>query len=214
MRILVLVVLAGAATAQAPSSFKPKPFGNLKQVMRGILRPNSDIIFNVQSTPPKNDMEWNGIENAAVTLEGAANLITLPGRLREDGQPVPVQRANWNKWAQGVVDAGQACYKAATSWPTPAPIVTTCIATGRRGSSLCGAALPGCRRASARRAGRKPGGRLESLPPHPTSSAPSAASHRPTRSRFPHRNGKPSGNRAPFARPCPLPLRVAQLQPK
>ncbi|HEV3329518.1 MAG TPA: hypothetical protein VG096_00955 [Bryobacteraceae bacterium] len=112
MRILVLILLAGGAPAQAPS-FKPKPYGNLKQVMRSILRPNSDVIFNVQSTPPKNDMEWNSVENAAIALEEAANLITVPGRLREDGQPVPVQKTNWNKWAQGVVEAGQACYKAA-----------------------------------------------------------------------------------------------------
>lgn len=102
--IPVAMVCIGATASQAPSSFKLKPFGNLKQVMRGILRPNSDIIFNVQSAPPKNDTEWNAIENAATALEEAANLITVPGRLREDGQPVPVQRANWNKWAQGVVD--------------------------------------------------------------------------------------------------------------
>jgi cytochrome c556 len=113
MRIFVLVFLAGVATAQAPPSFKPKPFGNLKQVMRGILRPNSDIIFNVQSAPPKNDTEWNSVENAAIAVEEAANLITLAGRVREDGETVPVYKANWNKWAQGVVDAGQACFKAA-----------------------------------------------------------------------------------------------------
>jgi len=115
MRILVFLVLAGAATAQAPSTFKPKVSGNLKQVMRSILRPNSDIIFDVQAAAPKNDMDWNTVQNAAIALEEAMNLVAMPGRLREDGKSVPVQRADWVKYEQGVVAAGQACYKAAQS---------------------------------------------------------------------------------------------------
>lgn len=115
MRTLILLALAGAATAQAPTVYKPKPIANLKQIMRSIPFPNSNIIFDVQSKAPKDDMEWKNVENASLAIAEFANLVTLPGRLRENGQPVPVQRADWNKFAQGLVDAGKACYKAAQS---------------------------------------------------------------------------------------------------
>jgi cytochrome c556 len=112
--IVVLGSLALLAVAQAPT-YKPKPVGNLKQVMRSVPYPNSDIIFAVQTTAPKDDDEWKKVQNAAVAISETANLITLPGRLREDGKPVPVQNADWNKFARGLVEAGQACYKAALS---------------------------------------------------------------------------------------------------
>jgi cytochrome c556 len=114
MRPIVLLLIAVAAVAQAPS-FKPKPVGNLKQVMRSVPYPNSDIIFGVQSKAPKDEKEWQTVENAAIAISETANLITMPGRVRSNGQPVPVQRADWIKYSQGLVAAGQACYKAAQS---------------------------------------------------------------------------------------------------
>jgi hypothetical protein len=47
---------ARAAVAQAPS-FQPKPIGNLKEVMRGILLPNSDTIFKVADKAPADDKD-------------------------------------------------------------------------------------------------------------------------------------------------------------
>jgi cytochrome c556 len=115
MRILVLFLLVGALTAQAPSSFKAKPVGNLKQVMRGILLPNSDLIFAVQQKPPKDDKGWADVANAAVALSESGALIAMPGRVRDNGQPVPVQRPDWNKFVQALVDASKATLKAALS---------------------------------------------------------------------------------------------------
>lgn len=106
MRALAALLLAGTAMAQAPG-------GNLKQVMRSVPYPNSNIIFEVQSKTPKNDMEWRTVENAAIAIEGSANLILQPGRLRSNGQPVPVQAADFIKYTQAVAAAGAKCLKAA-----------------------------------------------------------------------------------------------------
>jgi cytochrome c556 len=114
VRSTILLFLAVAAIAQAPS-FKPKPVGNLKQVMRSIPLPNSDIIFSVQGKAPADEKGWQTVENAAIAISETATLITMPGRVRSNGQPVPVQRADWIKFSQALVPAGQACYKAAQS---------------------------------------------------------------------------------------------------
>lgn len=112
MRTLAALLLAGAAMAQAPA-YKPQSYGNLKQVMRSVALPNSNLIMVVQSKPPKNDMDWQAIENAAIAIEETANLILLPGRLRSNGQPVPVQAADFIKYAQALLPAGRDCLKAA-----------------------------------------------------------------------------------------------------
>src|SRR3984957_3339174 len=108
---LVFFLLAAAAIAQAPS-FTPKPYGNLKQVMRSVALPNSDIIFGIQSKPPKTDMEWRAVVNAAVAIEETSNLIMIPGRIRSNGQPVPVQAADYTKFAAALAPAGTECLKA------------------------------------------------------------------------------------------------------
>jgi len=118
MRFLLFLV-AAAAVAQAPSSdksaFKPQPAGNLKQVMRGILLPNSDAIFKVADAAPKTDKEWADVQNSAIAIAEAAALIAMPGRLRENGEPVPVTRPDWIKFSQELADAAKATYKAAQS---------------------------------------------------------------------------------------------------
>jgi hypothetical protein len=112
MRILVALLLAGAAIAQAPS-YTPKPYGNLKQVMRSIALPNSVVILGLQDHPPANDMEWQAVVNAAVAIEETYNLIMIPGRMQSTGQPVPVQAADYAKFAAALAPAGKDCLVAA-----------------------------------------------------------------------------------------------------
>jgi hypothetical protein len=135
------ILCAGIATAQAPvpratpaarPAARAMVHGNLLQVMRGILFPNSNVIFAAQSQDPaavKPDAEptmatnplastyggWQAVENSSIALAEAANLLTIPGRLCSNGRPVPVQNADWGKFVQGLRDAGMAAYKAAQS---------------------------------------------------------------------------------------------------
>jgi hypothetical protein len=109
----VVMVLAGAALAQAPAAYRPKPAGNLKQVMRSVPLPQSNIIFDAQTKAPADEMAWKDVENAAIAIGETANLIMIPGRLLSSGRPVPLQNADFVKFAQALVPAGQACYKAA-----------------------------------------------------------------------------------------------------
>jgi hypothetical protein len=132
MRVLSIVVaflfLAAGATAQAPAG--AKPVGNLAQVMRGILFPNSNILFDVQTTDPGAPKKteggagatstfaniytgWQVVENAALALSEAATLISIPGRLCENGRPVPLKNADFRKYIDGLRTASQAMYKAA-----------------------------------------------------------------------------------------------------
>lgn len=102
------MLLAGVAIAQAPS-YNPKPYGNLKQVMRSMLLPNSNIILGLQDNPPKNEAEWQNVVNASVAIEEGYNLIMIPGRIRSNGQPVPVQAADYVKFAAALAPAGKDC---------------------------------------------------------------------------------------------------------
>ena len=90
MRGLVALLLAGAASAQAPSqaqSHQTQP-SDLKHVMRDVLLPNANIVFSSQLKVPNGDKGWQTVENAASGIKDAANLILVSGRLRSNGQPV------------------------------------------------------------------------------------------------------------------------------
>jgi hypothetical protein len=122
------------AAAQASQGAASRPqsqvHGDLRQVMRGILFPNSNVVFFAQGTDPATvpkDADgtssvnplasvyggWEAIENSSIALAEAANLLTVPGRTCANGKPVPVQSADWQRFVQGLRDAGMASYKAA-----------------------------------------------------------------------------------------------------
>lgn len=115
--------------AAARPTLAPKVEGNLQQIMRGILFPNSNVIFAVQATDPtsfKPEADptqspnpltgsyggWQAVENSGIALAESANLLILPGRVCSNGKPVPIQNADWAKFVQELRDVGMATYKA------------------------------------------------------------------------------------------------------
>ncbi len=57
-------------------------------------------------------MEWQAVVNASVAIEELENLIMIPGRIRSNGQPTPVQNADYAKFAAALAPAGRDCLKA------------------------------------------------------------------------------------------------------
>jgi hypothetical protein len=114
-----------AAPAPARSASYRVEAPNMALLMRGILFPNSNIIFDAQNNDPATKKEegqfsavyggWQSVENAALALAESANLLMIPGRLCSNGKPVPLNRADWPKFVQGLRTASQAAYKAAQS---------------------------------------------------------------------------------------------------
>jgi hypothetical protein len=131
------VVQAQAPAAPKPAAAKPaaaaaryRTHGNLNQVMRGILFPNSNVVFAAQSEdflkiPQEKDPSlttdplksvyngWTAVEDSGYALAEAANLLMIPGRVCSNGKPAPVANADWAKFVAGLRDAGMEAVKAA-----------------------------------------------------------------------------------------------------
>jgi hypothetical protein len=152
--VSIVTVLAVTTSAQAPGA-KPKPapaqpagakpapaapaapaagrpIGNLAQVMRGILFPNANILFDVQSKDPETFGKkeegggasstfsgiytgWQVVENAAIALNESARLLEVPGRLCQNGKPVPIAQKDWAPFVADLRKASAAMLKAAQS---------------------------------------------------------------------------------------------------
>ena len=129
---------AAPASGAAPSNaaaLAAQPMGNLAQIMRGILFPSSNLIFSVQGQDPAapkppykpdaggfNWADWGAgiypgwelVDYAAVSIADAAPLLLVPRRC-ENGRAAPVERADWIKFTQEMVEAARVVYKAAQS---------------------------------------------------------------------------------------------------
>ncbi len=135
--IILLSSLAARAGQQAPPSGTSAPaaatMGNANEVMRSILFPNANVIFNVQLEDPGEEKKpveqksggfsittwgsglyspWEVVSYAAVALEESALLMNKPGRLCQNGKPVPVTRADWTKFTTELSDTAKAVYAA------------------------------------------------------------------------------------------------------
>ena len=99
-RVWIPVVLIGAfASAQEPAS-------TMKQIMLDLIHPASnDILLFVYRGGPTDEKDWAAVRRSAATLAESANLLTLPGRARNQG--------DWLTYSKMLADAGTAAYKAA-----------------------------------------------------------------------------------------------------
>lgn len=124
---------ATSSTSGPPSAFPAT--GNLNQLMRGIMFPNSNIIFTVQTYDPAEKKKagdaanvnggfnwaawgsdlysgWEIVDYAAIALAESAPLMLTPGRRCENGKPVPVNDPDWIRFTKEMADVGRAAYRA------------------------------------------------------------------------------------------------------
>jgi mono/diheme cytochrome c family protein len=120
------------SAAAAPAMSFPA-VGSLNQVMRGILFPSSNVLFDVQTQDPgarskggtaRGDATttssrygdvydaWMVVDAAAISIAESGPLLMTRGRRCENGKPAPVDRADWQQYVQGLVEVGRAAYRA------------------------------------------------------------------------------------------------------
>jgi mono/diheme cytochrome c family protein len=129
---------AGAPRAASPGAaalamMSARPPGNMAQLMRGILFPSSNLLFQVQSYDPGEQKAgyqpgtasfswvdwgagvysgWELVDYAAIAIAESAPLLLMPDRRCENGKPVPVDRADWVQYTQQLAEAGRTAYRA------------------------------------------------------------------------------------------------------
>ena len=128
--VALLVGVMGCAPAAPPAPAAPAAQikADLNQVMRGILFPNSNVIFDAQDTDPGAPPDpaaagaspyagtyggWEAVENASMALAESANLIALPGRVCNNKKPVPLDDPVYQKGLQALRDVAQLSYETA-----------------------------------------------------------------------------------------------------
>ena len=139
---LIALLMLFAGCQSEPTKSEPEPaaksavhsdaqlHGDLRQVMRGVLFPNSNVVFAAQdkldvkpATDPSTATDplastyggWTAVENSGIALAEAANLLIIPGRQCSNGRPAPIENEDWKKFTQELRDAGMSAYKAAQS---------------------------------------------------------------------------------------------------
>jgi hypothetical protein len=106
--------------------------------MRGMFFPTANAIFNVQTHNPGQKkppyrissgapgfdwVKWGGslytgwedVDYAAVSLAEITPLLLTPGRLCDNGKPVPVDRPDWVRYTNGMLEAARKSFEAARS---------------------------------------------------------------------------------------------------
>ena len=124
---IALVVSCRSQQQQSAAPAGPVPVGTVREVMRGIVAPSADVLFNAVSTTisaagvedrqPRTDEEWELVQRGALTLVEAANLLVLPRRVAhpeeentsaapEELTPAEIQKkidANREAWVKHVL---------------------------------------------------------------------------------------------------------------
>ncbi len=143
LRIVYLLLIGFGALILSPqcdaqgriatgTQLRPQVNAALGQIMKGIIFPASNVIFAAQRENPADVKpakdpstatdaldgsygKWEAVENSALAIAEAANLLILPGRKCSNGLDVPVKNPDWSQLVRGLREAAMTAYKAAQS---------------------------------------------------------------------------------------------------
>jgi len=113
----VLVGERAARRAPVVEASGPRPIAvaTVKQIMKGITGPAADVVYNAVSSTvtlqgteevaPRNDQEWEAVEDSAAALVESGNLMLMDSRV--------VDRGDWVKISNDLIEAGKVALRAA-----------------------------------------------------------------------------------------------------
>lgn len=105
--IVVLLVFAPAAAQRATTPAQPamRPVASVGDLMRGLVIPSSDVVFQAASTPPTKADGWDNVRVHALLVAESANLMLMNGRGPDQTQ--------WNQMARAQFDSALVAVDAA-----------------------------------------------------------------------------------------------------
>jgi mono/diheme cytochrome c family protein len=104
---------------------------NLAQFMRAVTFPNANILFNTQLYDPGKEKPkmpipydyvlwgktvyygWEAVDEAILALRDTSPMLLLPGRKCQNGRPVPIQNADYQKAVKDLIAFTDELWKAA-----------------------------------------------------------------------------------------------------
>lgn len=127
---LALAALAAGLLAAQSAPTTVAPASDLNQLMRGLFFPQANVYFSVQRTDPGTIAmgpspsgatdplvgvfgKWEAVENSALMMTDAADLLMTPGRKCTNGRDVPMTNPDWVKYVNQLREAGKVAYQAA-----------------------------------------------------------------------------------------------------
>jgi hypothetical protein len=103
-----------APAAQASGPPPAAPVASVRQIMRGIVGPSANVVFESVSTTvsasgieekqPRTEEEWVAVGSSAAALIESANMLTIGGRAVDTGE--------WVAMSKAMADAGMTALKA------------------------------------------------------------------------------------------------------
>ncbi len=96
--LLAMVLLSGAATAQESG-----PMLTVKQLMNALLTPATNTIWGAYQLETRE--QWQEVENAALTVIAAAELLAAGGALEAD--QASAAEADWQAWNNDMIAAAR-----------------------------------------------------------------------------------------------------------
>jgi hypothetical protein len=129
-RVAVVSALFARCLVAQSSSPPPAPAADLNRLMRSLFFPHSNVIFFTQrfdpaevkrASEPSSSSDpltgvfsgWAAVENSALTLVDASDLLMTAGRKCSNGRDVPIGNPDWIQFVNGLREAGMVAYKAA-----------------------------------------------------------------------------------------------------
>ena len=94
---VIVLVFAGNAAAQV------QPQLTIKQIMNAMITPATNSIWGAYQL--ETEAEWQAIENAALTVIGAGNLMAVGGSA--PGESELVQQAQWRQFNEQMIAAAR-----------------------------------------------------------------------------------------------------------
>lgn len=98
----IIALLVGVAVAQRSGM---RPVASVTELMKSMVIPASNALFNVPRQVPDDDAGWETVRNHAIVLAESGNLLLVEGRAEESEV--------WKATSVALIEAGEAALKAA-----------------------------------------------------------------------------------------------------